>query len=188
MPSLKDLRYRAEYWRLRLIAALVRAVPLDVGVNVSAKAWRLDRALRSSPPARAGQPGHRLPGEDAPGAPGDRARHVGEPRPRHGRDHADRPHHRRSRPHRDRRASNILARYKDKLGAAIGVSLHMGNWELADLAVHARRQQSGRRLPHRQEPLRRPVSARSAPQPLSRRAARQGPHRRRPRRGRRRRA
>ena len=26
---------------------------------------------------------------------------------------------------------NIHRRYKDKLGAAIGVSLHMGNWELA---------------------------------------------------------
>ena len=41
MPSLKDLRYRVEYAGLRLIAALVRIVPLDVGVNVSAKAWRL---------------------------------------------------------------------------------------------------------------------------------------------------
>src|SRR5205814_7970153 len=41
MPRLKDLRYRAEYIALRLVEALVRAVPLDVGVNVSAKAWRL---------------------------------------------------------------------------------------------------------------------------------------------------
>ena len=28
-------------------------------------------------------------------------------------------------------SQNIHRRYKDKLGAAIGVSLHMGNWELA---------------------------------------------------------
>src|SRR5262249_25791150 len=41
MPSVKDLRYRLEYAALRLIAALVRIVPLDVGVNISAKAWRL---------------------------------------------------------------------------------------------------------------------------------------------------
>src|SRR6267378_2507499 len=41
MPSLKDLRYRAEYAALRLVEALLRAVPLDLGVNFSAKAWRL---------------------------------------------------------------------------------------------------------------------------------------------------
>jgi KDO2-lipid IV(A) lauroyltransferase len=28
---------------------------------------------------------------------------------------------------------NIFTRYKDKLGAAVGISLHMGNWELAIL-------------------------------------------------------
>jgi KDO2-lipid IV(A) lauroyltransferase len=28
-------------------------------------------------------------------------------------------------------SQNIFTRYKDKLGAAIGVTLHMGNWELA---------------------------------------------------------
>ena len=41
MLALKDLRYRLEFWALRLIEALLRAVPLDLGVNVSAKAWRL---------------------------------------------------------------------------------------------------------------------------------------------------
>jgi KDO2-lipid IV(A) lauroyltransferase len=30
-------------------------------------------------------------------------------------------------------SQNIFSRYKDKLGAAVGVSLHMGNWELAIL-------------------------------------------------------
>ena len=28
-------------------------------------------------------------------------------------------------------SQKVFARYKDKLGPAIGVSLHMGNWELA---------------------------------------------------------
>ena len=65
MPSLKDLRYRVEYAALRLIAALVRAVPLDVGVNVSAKVWRLIAPLRPPPPARARQPRHRLSRQDA---------------------------------------------------------------------------------------------------------------------------
>ena len=130
MPSLKDLRYRIEYLALRLIAALVRVVPLDVGVNISAKAWRLiapydrrhQRALDNLAIA--------FPEKTPAGARGDRARHVGEPRPRHGRDHADRPHHRRSR-RIEIVSQNIHDRYKNKLGAAIGVSLHMGNWELA---------------------------------------------------------
>ena len=39
MPSLKDLRYRIEYLALRLIAALVRLVPIDVGGSISAKAF-----------------------------------------------------------------------------------------------------------------------------------------------------
>ena len=131
MPSLKDLALSRRIPGLRLIAALVRIVPLDVGVNVSAKAWRLiapfdrrhQRALDNLAIA--------FPEKTPAGARGDRARHVGEPRPRDGRDHADRPHHRRSRSHRDRRARTSTSRYKDKLGAAIGVSLHMGNWELA---------------------------------------------------------
>jgi KDO2-lipid IV(A) lauroyltransferase len=38
---LLDVRHRAEYLLLRLIAALVRLMPLDVGVNVSARLWRV---------------------------------------------------------------------------------------------------------------------------------------------------
>ena len=37
---LLDLRYRLEYAALRLITGLVRAVPLEVAVDVSARAWR----------------------------------------------------------------------------------------------------------------------------------------------------
>ena len=39
--------------------------------------------------------------------------------------------HRRSRRASRSCSQNIHRRYKDKLGPAIGVSLHMGNWELA---------------------------------------------------------
>ena len=55
---------------------------------------------------------------------------LGEPRPRDGRDHADRPHARRPR-RLEIVNEGIFGRYRDKLGAAIGVTLHMGNWELA---------------------------------------------------------
>ena len=79
-----DLRYRAEYLGLRLIAGLVRAVPLDVGGNVSARIWRLiapyDRRHR-----RALQNlDNRLSREDCRGARGIGAGDVGEPRARDG--------------------------------------------------------------------------------------------------------
>jgi Kdo2-lipid IVA lauroyltransferase/acyltransferase len=130
MPSLKDLRYRIEYWGLRLIAALVRAAPLDVGVNVSAKAWRIiapydrrhQRALdnlaiafpEKSPKERE---------EIALGMWENLGRVMAETM-QIDRVIAD--------PSRIQIVSrNIHDRYRNKLGAAVGVSLHMGNWELA---------------------------------------------------------
>ena len=130
MPSLKDLRYRIEYWGLRLIAALVRAAPLDVGVNVSAKAWRFiapydrrhQRALdnlaiafpEKSPKERE---------EIALGMWENLGRVMAETM-QIDRVIAD--------PSRIQIISrNIHDRYRNKLGAAVGVSLHMGNWELA---------------------------------------------------------
>ena len=130
MPSLKDLRYRIEYWGLRLIAALVRAAPLDVGVNVSAKAWRIiapydrrhQRALdnlaiafpEKSPEERE---------EIALGMWENLGRVMAETM-QIDRVIAD--------PSRIQIVSrNIHDRYRNKLGAAVGVSLHMGNWELA---------------------------------------------------------
>ena len=130
MPSLKDLRYRIEYLGLRLIAALVRAAPLDVGVNVSAKAWRIiapydrrhQRALdnlaiafpEKSPEERE---------EIALGMWENLGRVMAETM-QIDRVIAD--------PSRIQIVSrNIHDRYRNKLGAAVGVSLHMGNWELA---------------------------------------------------------
>src|SRR6516225_11843609 len=130
MPDLKDLRYRAEYMALRFIEATLRAVPLDFGVNVSAKAWRLfarfdhrhQRALdnlaiafpqktRAERQAIALTMWENLGRVMAETMQIDRI--LGEP---------------------DRIeivTLNIHRRYKDKLGPAVGVTLHMGNWELA---------------------------------------------------------
>jgi lauroyl/myristoyl acyltransferase len=41
MPYLTDLRYRSEYMALRLLVALMHALPLEVSVNVSGKVLRL---------------------------------------------------------------------------------------------------------------------------------------------------
>ena len=56
---------------------------------------------------------------------------LGEPRAGHGRDDAARPADRGPGRGSASRRRQLFSRYKDKLGAAIGVSLHMGNWELA---------------------------------------------------------
>ncbi len=130
MPSLKDLRYRIEYIGLRLIAALVRAVPLDVGVNVSAKAWRLlapyDRRHQRALDNLAIAFPEKSPEEREAIALGmwENLGRVMAETMQIDRIIAD--------PSRIQIVSrNIHERYRNKLGAAVGVSLHMGNWELA---------------------------------------------------------
>ena len=75
MPDLKDLRYRAEYMALRFIEATLRTVPLDFGVNVSAKAWRLF-ARFDHRHQRARIPGRHHPGRAAVGDRIDRKTHT----------------------------------------------------------------------------------------------------------------
>jgi Kdo2-lipid IVA lauroyltransferase/acyltransferase len=130
MPSLKDLRYRAEYAGLRLVESLLRMAPLDFGVNVMAKAWRLiarfdrrhQRALDNLAiafPEKTLQERQQI------------ALTMWE---NLGRVMAETMQVDRvlADPSRIEIVSRTIhERYKDKLGAAIGVSLHMGNWELA---------------------------------------------------------
>jgi KDO2-lipid IV(A) lauroyltransferase len=130
MPSLKDLRYRAEYTALRLVEALLRAVPLDFGVNVTAKAWRLiarfdRRHQRALDNLAIAFPHMTLEERQAIAlAMWENLGRVMAETMQIDRILAD--------PARIEIVSqNIHRRYKDKLGPAIGVSLHMGNWELA---------------------------------------------------------
>jgi len=130
MPSLKDLRYRVEYIGLRTIEALLRLLPLDVGVNLSARIWRLvarfdrrhQRALDNLAIA--------FPDK----TPRERRAIALAMWENLGRVMAETMQIDRilAEPERIEIVSqNIHRRYKDKLGSAIGVSLHMGNWELA---------------------------------------------------------
>lgn len=132
MPSLKDLRYRLEYAALRAIAALLHAVPLDVGVNVSAKAWRLIAPYNRR---------HRRALENLAIAfpektPQEREAIALAMWGNLGRVMAETMQIERiiAEPDRIRLVpvtEKVFARYKNKMGAAIGVTLHMGNWELA---------------------------------------------------------
>jgi KDO2-lipid IV(A) lauroyltransferase len=131
MPNLlTDLRYRIEYLGLRLITSLVRIAPMDVSVAVSGKIWRLlapydrrhKRALENLAIAFPERPPHEREAI---------ARDMWE---NLGRVMAETMQIDRilADPGRIEIADQRLyQRYRDKLGPAIGVTLHMGNWELA---------------------------------------------------------
>jgi KDO2-lipid IV(A) lauroyltransferase len=127
-----DLRQRVEYAALRLISAFVRTVPLEVGANVSGKLWRLiapynrrhKRALENLAIA--------FP-EKSPAERQAIARAMWE---NLGRVMAETMQIDRviAEPDRIRlmpASERVFARYRNKMGSAIGVTLHMGNWELA---------------------------------------------------------
>jgi Kdo2-lipid IVA lauroyltransferase/acyltransferase len=130
MPLLQDLRYRIEYLALRLLVGLVRAVPIDVGVQVSGKAWRMlapfdrrhGRALANLAIA--------FPEKTAE----ERAALALAMWENLGRVMAETMQLDRitADPARIVIVDHAMfRRYRDKLGAAVGVTLHMGNWELA---------------------------------------------------------
>jgi KDO2-lipid IV(A) lauroyltransferase len=132
MPSLLDVRYRLEYLALRLIAGLVRSVPIEVGCNVSGKIWRLvapyDRRHRRALENLAiAFPEMSLAEREAI------ARDMWE---NLGRVMAETMQIDRIIAEPDRiqltpKTAKVFERYRNKMGAAIGVTLHMGNWELA---------------------------------------------------------
>ncbi len=132
MPRLVDARYRIEYWLLRLIAGLVRSVPIEVGANVSGKIWRVvapyDRRHRRALENLAiAFPEMSLAEREAT------ARDMWE---NLGRVMAETMQIDRVIADPDRiqltpLTAKVFERYRNKMGAAIGVTLHMGNWELA---------------------------------------------------------
>jgi Kdo2-lipid IVA lauroyltransferase/acyltransferase len=129
---LLDLRYRAEYAGLRVIVALVRAAPLEVACDVSGRIWRLvapydrrhQRALENLAIAF---PEKSLAEREAIAlAMWENLGRVMVETMQLDRIISD--------PDRIRmtdRTAEVFARYRNKMGPAIGVTLHMGNWELA---------------------------------------------------------
>lgn len=130
MPSLLDLRYRLEYAGLRILVGLIRAMPLDVAVALSARLWgfvapwqrRHRRALENLAiafPERSAEERNAI----AVAMWKNLGRVMAETM------QIDRVLRDPSRIEIVNK--QVFLRYRHKLGPAIGVSLHMGNWELA---------------------------------------------------------
>ena len=128
----RDLQFRLEYVLLRTIVGLVRLLPLETATAISAKAWRL-LAPRINPKRH-----KRALANLAIAFPEmseeERLRICMAHWENLGRVMAETMQIDRivDDPDRIRIVSDrLFRRYKDKLGPAIGVSLHMGNWELS---------------------------------------------------------
>ncbi|HEY7669683.1 MAG TPA: lipid A biosynthesis acyltransferase [Hyphomicrobium sp.] len=133
-PWLRDLQFRLEYLGLRLVAGIVRSLPLSVATRASAFAWR--RLAPIINPKRHQRALDNLAIAFPEKSEAERLKIALAHWENLGRVMVETMRVDRflKEPWRvDIISQNIFSRYKDKLGAAIGVSLHMGNWELAIL-------------------------------------------------------
>lgn len=127
---LVDLRYRLEYALLLLLIGIVRLMSVDTAAAISARIWRavaprLRRHQRALDNLAIAFP-EKTPAERESIA---RAMWANLGRVMAETMHIDRLIR---EPDRIRIANpEVFGRYRDKLGPAIGCSLHMGNWELA---------------------------------------------------------
>jgi KDO2-lipid IV(A) lauroyltransferase len=131
---LRDLQFRLEYLALRLVAGFVRALPLNVATQASAWVWR--RLAPTINPKRHQRALDNLAIAFPEKSEEERRAIALAHWENLGRVMVETMRIDRfmKEPERiDIISQNIFSRYKDKLGAAVGVSLHMGNWELAIL-------------------------------------------------------
>lgn len=133
-PWLRDLQFRLEYLTLRLVAGIFRTLPLRLGTRASAFAWR--RLAPIVNPKRHNRALANLAIAFPEKTEAERLKIALAHWENLGRVMVETMRIDRflQEPERiDIVSQNIFSRYKDKLGAAVGVSLHMGNWELAIL-------------------------------------------------------
>ena len=131
---LGDLQFRIEYAALRFVAGIVRALPLNVATRASAYAWRKLAPIIN--PKRHQRALDNLAIAFPEKSEAERKEIALAHWENLGRVMVETMRIDRfmKEPERiDIVSRNIFSRYKDKLGAGVGVSLHMGNWELAIL-------------------------------------------------------
>jgi KDO2-lipid IV(A) lauroyltransferase len=132
LSKLRDMQFKLEYALLRSIIGLVRLLPLEISTSVSARAWRF-LAPRINPKRHARALAN-LEIAYPEKTDAQRLAICMAHWENLGRVMAETMVIDRliADPGRIRIASDkLFSRYKNKLGPAIGVSLHMGNWELS---------------------------------------------------------
>ncbi len=129
---LSDLQFRLEYYALRLAIGVVRAFPLETATALSARTWATLAPLINPKRHQRALDNLRIAFPDKP------EEELLKIRKLHwqnlGRVMAETMQIDRivSDPSRITiKPASMFHRYKSKLGSAIGISLHMGNWELA---------------------------------------------------------
>ncbi len=130
--TLRDLRFRAEYIALRLVIGFVRLLPLRAATWTSAKAWRALAPIVN--PKRHNRALDNLAIAFPEKSKDERLQICMAHWENLGRVMAETMQIDRivAEPSRINIVSKkIFERYRDKLGAAIGISLHMGNWEVS---------------------------------------------------------
>ncbi len=132
-PSfLRDLQFRLEYAGLRTLVGLVRLLPLETATALSAGAWVRIAPLVNPKRQRRALENLAIAFPEKPGA---ERRAICDAHWRNlGRVMVETMQIDRmiKDPNRVRVATDrIFARYKNKLGPVVGVSLHMGNWEVS---------------------------------------------------------
>jgi Kdo2-lipid IVA lauroyltransferase/acyltransferase len=130
MPELTDLRHRLEYALLRVIVFIVRLFPLDMASAFSARAWQLLAPYGKRQRRALANIARAFP--DMPEA--ERRRIIKAMWGNLGRVMAETMQMDRilAEPSRMEFVSaKLFERYRGKMGPAVGVTLHMGNWELA---------------------------------------------------------
>ncbi|MDX2307350.1 MAG: lipid A biosynthesis acyltransferase [Hyphomicrobium sp.] len=128
----RDLQFRLEYVVLRAITGAIRLLPLDFAAGFSAKAWGVLAPIVS--PKRQQRALDNLKIAFPEKSDAERRRICRAHWENLGRVMAETIQIDRLIAEPGRIAitpDKVFGRYKDKLGPAIGVSLHMGNWEVA---------------------------------------------------------
>ncbi|MGQ0673594.1 MAG: lysophospholipid acyltransferase family protein [Hyphomicrobium sp.] len=132
VSPLRKVQFKLEYALLRVIVGLIRLMPLRVATGFSAVSWRWLAPLINPKRHRRALDNLAIAFPDMD--PAERRRICMAHWENLGRVMAETMQIDRliADPSRITIVNDrLFSRYKDKLGAAIGVSLHMGNWELA---------------------------------------------------------
>ncbi|MFM7084436.1 MAG: lysophospholipid acyltransferase family protein [Hyphomicrobium sp.] len=132
IPLFRNIQFFIEYISLKFIFSIIRIFPLDISANISAYFWRHLAPFINKKRHRRALDNIKIAFPEKTDA--ERLNICLEHWENLGRVMAETVQIDKLIKDQDRitiKPDHVFRRYKDKMGPAIGVSLHMGNWELA---------------------------------------------------------